>query len=73
MKQIKITLAEIAEKRNMTVDEIKVIISDRIKFGMTSSNPEIRAQWKKIPSSNDIPTPEEWLQYVIENQDKYLL
>ena len=47
MKQIKITLAEIAEKRNMTVDEIKVIISDRIKFGMTSSNPEIRAQWKK--------------------------
>ncbi|WP_256198253.1 hypothetical protein [Massilicoli timonensis] len=27
---------------------------------------EKRAQWRKIPCAGDIPTPDEWLRYVVE-------
>lgn len=56
----------LARERNITVEEMRVIISARIEKGMNDPNPEKRAQWEKIPHAGDIPTPDEWLKYSIE-------
>lgn len=56
----------LARERNITVEEMRAIISARIVKGMNDPDPEKRAQWKKIPCVRDIPTPDEWLRYVVE-------
>ena len=55
-----------AKDRNITVAEMKAIIADRIAVGWNDTDPEKRAQWRRIPCEGELPTPEEWLQYVIK-------
>lgn len=57
---------KLARERNITVEEMWAIISTRIEKGWNDSDLEKRAQWRKIPCSGDIPTPDEWLRYVVE-------
>lgn len=57
---------QLAHERNITVEEIRAIISARIEEGWNNSDLEKRAQWRKIPCSGEIPTPDEWLRYVVE-------
>ena len=67
----------LARERNITVEEMREIISARIRRGMNDPDPEKRAQWEAIPREGEIPTPEEWLYYavntLIENGDEELL
>lgn len=60
----------LAQKRGITVDQMRAIISDRIKEGMNDPDPEKRASWEDIPRAGDIPTPDEWLRYAVETLEK---
>ena len=55
-----------ARDRNITVAEMKAIIADRIAVGWNDTDPEKRAQWRRIPCEGELPTPEEWLRYVMK-------
>ncbi len=56
----------LARERNITVEEMRAIISARIEAGMNDHDPEKRAQRERIPCARKIPTPEEWLRYAVE-------
>ena len=56
----------LARERNITVEEMRAIISARIEAGMNDPDPEKRAQWERIPRAGKIPTPEEWFRYAVE-------
>lgn len=56
----------LARERNITVEEMRVIISARIEKGWNDPDQEKRAQWRKIPCEGEIPTPDEWLRYTVE-------
>ena len=56
----------LARERNITVEEMRAIISARIEKGWNDPDSEKRAQWRKIPCTGDIPTPDEWLRYAVE-------
>lgn len=56
----------LASERNITVEEMKQIISDRIEKGLCDPDPEKRKSWEAIPCKGDVPTPEEWLKYTVE-------
>jgi len=56
----------LARERNITVEEMRAIISERIERGLHDPDPEKRAQWEKIPCAGEIPTPDEWLKYAVE-------
>lgn len=56
----------LARERNITIEEMKAIVADRIKAGWNDPDPEKRAQWRRIPCAGEIPTPEEWLRYAVE-------
>lgn len=56
----------LAREWNITVEEMREIISDRIEKGWNDPNPEKRVQWRKIPCEGDLPTPDEWLRYAVE-------
>ncbi len=56
----------LARERNITVEEMKQIISGRIEQGLHDPDPEKRKAWEAIPCEGDIPTPVEWLKYTVE-------
>lgn len=56
----------LARERNITVEQMKEIISARIKQGLKNPDPEKRKSWEAIPCEGDIPTPEEWLKCAVE-------
>ena len=56
----------LARERGITVEEMRGIISARIERGWNDADLEKRAQWRKIPCAGEIPTPDEWLKYVVE-------
>ena len=56
----------LVRERNITVEEMRAIISARIERGLHDPDSEKRAQWEKIPCAGEIPTPEEWLKYAVE-------
>lgn len=55
-----------ARERNISADELRALISDRIAKGWNDEDPVKREQWRKIPCAGEIPTPDEWLRYVVE-------
>ncbi len=55
-----------AEKRSITEEELKEQIQQRIIAGLNSPDPARRKQWEEIPHEGDIPTPEEYVRYVVE-------
>lgn len=57
---------KLARERGITVEEMRGIISARIEKGWNDADPEKREQWRKIPCAGEIPTPDEWLKYVVE-------
>ena len=56
----------LARQRNITAEEMRAIIAARIEQGMKDPDPVKRASWERIPRAGDIPTPEEWLRYAVE-------
>lgn len=56
----------LACERDITVEEMRTIISARIEKGWNDPDPKKRAQWRKIPCEGEIPTPDEWLRYAVE-------
>lgn len=56
----------LAREWNITVEEMRAIISARIEKGWNDPDPVKRAQWRKIPCCGEVPTPDEWLRYVVE-------
>lgn len=65
MPEYRTFFEKLARDRNITVEEMRSIISARIEAGMNDPDLAHRAQWEKIPHAGDMPTPEEWLSYVI--------
>lgn len=55
-----------ARERNISVEEMRVIISDRIEKGWNDEDSVKRKQWRKIPCAGEVPTPDEWLRYVLK-------
>ena len=70
MEEPKTLFEHLAEERNITVEEMRAIIAARIEAGMNDPDPEKRASWEQIPRTGEIPTPEEWLRYAVEQLEK---
>ncbi len=66
MSEYKTLFEKLAKDRNISVEEMSSIIGTRIEKGINNPDPIRRAQWEKIPHIGDVPTPEEWLQYVVK-------
>lgn len=56
----------LVRERNITDEEMKAIIANRIKTGLNDPDPEKQEQWRRIPCAGEIPTPEERLRYAVE-------
>lgn len=55
-----------AKERGITEEELKEQIQQRIIAGLNSPDPVRRNQWEAIPHEGDIPTPEEFIHFVVE-------
>lgn len=56
----------LARERNITVEEMRAIITARIERGWNDPDLEKRAQWREIPCAGEMPTPDEWLKHAVE-------
>ena len=66
MEKQETLLESLAQKNSMTVEEMHEQLEKRLVAGLNDSDPEHRAQWKRIPCVGEIPTVEEWLAYIIK-------
>ena len=55
-----------AEERGITEEELKEQIQQRIIAGLNSPDSTRRKQWESIPHEGNIPTPEEYIRYVVK-------
>ena len=70
MEKPKTLFERLARQRGISVEEMRSIISARIEQGMNDPDPVKRASWERIPRAGEIPTPEEWLRYAVEQLEK---
>ncbi|NBI83365.1 hypothetical protein D3Z48_15055 [Clostridiaceae bacterium] len=70
MEKPKTLFERLARERGISEEEMRDIISARIEQGMNDPDPVKRASWERIPRAGDIPTPEEWLRYAVEQLEK---
>lgn len=59
-------MERLARKQGITVEEMREQIAMRIRKGLSDNDPNRRLQWEQIPHVGDIPTPEEYLDYVLK-------
>lgn len=55
----------IAERENVTVEEVCEDIAHVISTARANPDPEIQARWLNIPCQGDEPTPEEIINYFV--------
>lgn len=60
----------IAAEHNTTVEEVRREMEIAIRAGFDNPDPEVQAQWAKIPRKGDIPTPDELITYVVRKAKK---
>lgn len=67
MKKEQETIFEMLARRDgITTAEVRAKISARIQEGLRDPDPDKRAAWEQIPHSGEIPTPEEYVRFVVE-------
>ncbi|MCX7614528.1 MAG: hypothetical protein N2Z65_02080 [Clostridiales bacterium] len=53
-----------------TVNEIKKEIKKAMRISLCNQDPKIQSYWKRIPCESDIPTPEEFLAFLVDESKK---
>lgn len=66
MDKQEVLIERLARKQGITVETMRERIVLRIREGFNNPDPIKREQWKKIPCIGDMPTPDEYLDYVLK-------
>jgi hypothetical protein len=56
-------ISQIAERHHTTPDMVRKHIQLGMLNGLTSEDPRIKAEWKRIPCAGEVPTPEEVIAF----------
>lgn len=57
-------LGQIAAARNTTIEQIRIDMQEAMEYGMSDSNPAVRARWASIPKKGNTLTLEEFVRYL---------
>lgn len=56
----------LAKREGISPDVVRAKIAARIQEGLRDPDPDKRAAWEQIPRAGEIPTPEEYVRFVVE-------
>lgn len=56
-----------AEEEGMEVEEVRKEIQEAILIGIYNKDAVTRKKWRKIPCKGEVPTPEEFIEYIALN------
>lgn len=56
----------LAKREGVSPDEMHAKIAARIQEGLHDPDSDKRAAWEQIPHAGEIPTPEEYVHFVVE-------
>ena len=60
-------LKAVAKQEGKSLDEIRSEIMYAINAAIQSQDPSIQRRWKNIPHKGNVPTPEEFIVYVVNH------
>lgn len=66
MEERETLIERLAKERGISPEEMQVLIQERIATGLHNPDPKRRELWERIPCAGDVPTPEEYVRYVVE-------
>lgn len=64
-------LKEIAERDGVSITYVRTEIQKAIDLGFDNPDPNVQAEWKKIPYRGKRPTPEEVIVYEVKKVKKF--
>jgi len=64
-KDAKKILKQVAVKKGVSEQEVRVEIEKAIERAKANSDPQVREQWNNMKFKGDTPTPEELLIYMV--------
>jgi len=71
MKKVLAQIFErIAAEENTTAEEVRREIEAAIQEGFHNPDPDVQAQWARIPRTGKIPTPDELIAYVARQAEQ---
>lgn len=62
--KIRSAMEAVARKNQISLETMNELIQLQIQRGLKSQNPAVRALWRRIPSDDVQPTPEEAVGYL---------
>ena len=63
-------LKAVAKQEGKSLDEIRSEIMYAINAAIQSEDPVIQRRWENIPHKGNVPTPEEFIAYVVNHLDE---
>ncbi len=57
-------IVETAKQNGVTLKEVREEIQKAINEGMKSSDPQVTEMWNRIPKKGEVPTPEEFIDFI---------
>ena len=60
----------IAEKHGATVEEVERDMAAALAVGMANADPDVQAEWAKIPHAGESPTIEEVITHLADKVKK---
>lgn len=63
-KKVKRVLEQVAQKRRVSVEDVRHEIELIIASGQEHPDPEIKAFWQAVPRKGEKPTPEEVVAHI---------
>mgnify|MGYP002410996379 CR=1 FL=1 len=60
----------IAAEENTTAEEVRREIKAAIQEGFHNPDPNVQAQWARMPRKGNIPTPDELIAYVAQQAEQ---
>lgn len=64
LREARKALRLVAMREGVSVSYVEAEIQKAMLYGMNSSDPQVRAQWDRIPCAGDYPTPEEFIVWI---------
>ena len=62
----KTTIEELAAQEGISAEEIRKEIEKAIDAALSSTSPAVQAYWAAIPKAGEKHTPEEVIEYIVE-------
>lgn len=59
-------IEKVAQANGRSVEEVRTEMEAAIQEGLSSTDPKVKEFWAQVPCEGEIPTPEEYIEFLAQ-------